>query len=155
MPKGTPPEEYEPWNDYGKPVKKRLPIPKDVKPDTMLRLAIAARVAFPDGSMSVGALRRAGIAKRLRVYRVAGKDFTTIARHRFEKRGLQHHATSKQKRPSLVRPARGDRAAIFVIRDRGQEVSTGCGAGDRDGAERDLGRTSPASTTPPAQSGRW
>ncbi|WP_426525620.1 hypothetical protein [Bradyrhizobium sp. McL0615] len=58
--------------------KKTIPIPDNVKPDTMLRLAVAAQVAFPDGSMSVGALRREGIAGRLRVYRIAGKDYTTL-----------------------------------------------------------------------------
>lgn len=36
----------------------------------------------------------------------------------------------------FLRSARGDRAAIFVILDRGKEVSTGCGASDLDGAER-------------------
>src|SRR4051812_33077976 len=77
MRKQYPPEETEPW--MWKPAKRRLPIPDSVKPDTMLRLAIAAQVAFPDGSMSVSALRREGIAGRLRIYRLRGKDFTTLA----------------------------------------------------------------------------
>jgi len=81
MPKrGFPPEEVEPWRDwYGKPGRKAIPIPKDVTPTTMLRLAVAAKVAFPDGSMSVSALRREGAAKRLTIYRIRGKDFTTLA----------------------------------------------------------------------------
>jgi len=79
MKRGYPPEEVEPGWNYGKPAKRRIPIPKDAGPDTMLRLAVAARIAFPDGSMSVGALRRAGAAGRLRTYRLAGKDFTTLA----------------------------------------------------------------------------
>lgn len=37
-----------------------------------------------------------------------------------------------------LRPARGDRATIHVILDRGKEISTGCGASDAAGAERAL-----------------
>jgi integrase len=37
-----------------------------------------------------------------------------------------------------LRPGRADRAATFVILDRGKEVSTGCGEGDLAGAERAL-----------------
>src|SRR4051812_28942736 len=35
-----------------------------------------------------------------------------------------------------LRPARKGRAEIFVILDGGKEVSTGCGKGDLEGAER-------------------
>ena len=37
-----------------------------------------------------------------------------------------------------LRPARGDRAEIWVILDRGREISTGCGKGDLAGAEQAL-----------------
>ncbi|MGA2998117.1 hypothetical protein [Bradyrhizobium sp.] len=37
-----------------------------------------------------------------------------------------------------LRPGRADRAAIWVILDGGREVSTGCGQGDPEGAERAL-----------------
>ena len=36
----------------------KVSIPDNVTPDTMLRLEAAAALAFPDGSMSVAALRR-------------------------------------------------------------------------------------------------
>lgn len=39
-----------------------------------------------------------------------------------------------------LRAARADRDAIWVIKDAGREFSTGCRAGDRDGAERALAR---------------
>lgn len=39
-----------------------------------------------------------------------------------------------------LRPARGDRDAIYVILDRGKEISTGCGAGDIEGAQRALAK---------------
>jgi integrase len=47
----------------------------------------------------------------------------------------------KAKPPRLhLRPARADRGATWVILDRGREISTGCGEGDNEGAERALAR---------------
>src|SRR5947209_13284627 len=48
-------------------------------PDAPLRLSIAAKLAFPDGSMTVSGLRREAARGRLRLERIAGKDFTTLA----------------------------------------------------------------------------
>jgi len=50
-----------------------------VDDDTPLRLDVAARLAFPDGSISGAALRRAARAGRLVIERIAGKDFVTLA----------------------------------------------------------------------------
>ena len=47
--------------------------------DTPLRLARAAAIAFPDGSMSAGGLRVEADRGRLVIYRIAGKDYTTLA----------------------------------------------------------------------------
>ena len=47
-------------------------------PDRPLRLAVAARAAFPDGSMTVSGLRREARRGRLVVERIAGKDYTTL-----------------------------------------------------------------------------
>jgi hypothetical protein len=47
-------------------------------PDAPLRLSIAAKLAFPDGSMTASGLRREAARGRLRVERIAGKDFTTL-----------------------------------------------------------------------------
>src|SRR5262249_23116547 len=44
-----------------------------------LRLAVAAALAFPDGSMSASGLRREAARGRLVVERIAGKDYTTLA----------------------------------------------------------------------------
>src|SRR6478609_8294988 len=44
-----------------------------------LRLAVAAAVAFPDGSMTASGLRREAARGRLVIERIAGKDFTTLA----------------------------------------------------------------------------
>src|SRR6266403_1489429 len=51
---------------------------ENVAPDAPLRLSIAAKLAFPDGSMTVSGLRREADRGRLRIERIAGKDFTTL-----------------------------------------------------------------------------
>ena len=53
--------------------------PRDqIGPDTPLRLAVAAAVFFPDGSMTAAGLRRERDRGRLVVERTAGKDYTTL-----------------------------------------------------------------------------
>lgn len=47
--------------------------------ETPLRLAEAAKIAFPDGGMTVSGLRREFRRGRLVIERVAGKDFVTLA----------------------------------------------------------------------------
>ncbi|WP_454619342.1 hypothetical protein [Bradyrhizobium cenepequi] len=59
--------------------RKALDIPDNIKPNTLLRLEVAACISFPDGSLSVSAMRREAAAGRLVTYRIAGKDFTTLA----------------------------------------------------------------------------
>jgi len=51
----------------------------EVKADTPLRLAVAAKIAFPDGSITAEALRREAARGRLTLERIAGKDYTTLA----------------------------------------------------------------------------
>jgi len=46
--------------------------------DAPLRLAVAAKIAFPDGSIGASGLRREASKGRLTIERVAGKDFTTL-----------------------------------------------------------------------------
>jgi hypothetical protein len=67
--------------DDAEPVRRtrKVNIPDSAGPDTMLRLEAAAALAFPDGSMTVASLRREAAAGRLAVFRIAGKDFTTLA----------------------------------------------------------------------------
>ena len=47
--------------------------------ETPLRLAIAAAIAFPDGSVSIGALRREAERGRLAIERIGGRDYTTLS----------------------------------------------------------------------------
>lgn len=56
-----------------------VPARDEVRPDAPLRLAIAAALAFPDGSMTASGLRRENARGRLVVERIAGKDYTALA----------------------------------------------------------------------------
>jgi len=56
-----------------------LPSLEQAKTDTPLRLEIAARPAFPDGSMTASGLRREATRGRLAIEKIARKDFTTLA----------------------------------------------------------------------------
>src|SRR5215469_17515724 len=60
-------------------VRSRIPSRDEIKPDTPLRLGVAAALAFPDGSMTVAGLRRESTRGRLIIERIAGKDYTTLA----------------------------------------------------------------------------
>jgi hypothetical protein len=51
----------------------------EIRPDTPVRLSVAAALAFPDGSMTASGLRRERARGRLVVERIAGKDYTTLA----------------------------------------------------------------------------
>src|SRR5271165_7197840 len=58
----------------------RINPPRDqIDANTPLRLAVAAALAFPDGSMTASGLRRESARGRLVVERIAGKDYTTLA----------------------------------------------------------------------------
>jgi hypothetical protein len=52
--------------------------PRNVGPNTPLRLAVAASLAYPDGSMTASGLRREAKRGRLVIERTAGKDYTTL-----------------------------------------------------------------------------
>src|ERR1035441_7682302 len=60
-------------------VQTTLPSWDEVKPDTPLRLSVAAAVAFPDGTMTASGLRKEAARGRLVIERIAGKDYTTLA----------------------------------------------------------------------------
>jgi hypothetical protein len=57
----------------------REPSKLDITPTTPLRLAVAAALAYPDGSMTASGLRREAKRGRLVIERTAGKDYTTLA----------------------------------------------------------------------------
>jgi len=55
-----------------------IPTRSDVSDDTPLRLAVAAAIAYPDGSMTASGLRREAARGNLVIERTAGKDYTTL-----------------------------------------------------------------------------
>jgi hypothetical protein len=50
-----------------------------IRPDTPLRLDVAARLVFPDGSITASGLRREIARGRLAYEMIAGKQFTTLS----------------------------------------------------------------------------
>src|SRR5215831_10968511 len=58
---------------------KHLPDRSEISATTPLRLAVAAALAYPDGSMTASGLRREAARGRLVIERTAGKDYTTLA----------------------------------------------------------------------------
>jgi hypothetical protein len=59
-------------------MRQSVPTRDEVRPDTPLRLSVAAALAFPDGSMTASGLRREGARGKLVIERIAGKDYTTL-----------------------------------------------------------------------------
>lgn len=57
----------------------KIRIPETVTSTTPLRLEMAAKLGFPDGSMTTGALRRLAAAQKLDHEKIAGKYFVTLA----------------------------------------------------------------------------
>jgi hypothetical protein len=57
----------------------KFPPRETITPTTPLRLEVAAQLGFPDGSMSVSALRRLAAAEKLDHERIAGKYYVTLA----------------------------------------------------------------------------
>lgn len=60
-------------------MKRALKIDREsITGETYLRLDVAAALAFPDGSIGLNSLRREAAKGRLRIWRIAGKDMTTL-----------------------------------------------------------------------------
>ena len=81
-----------------------------VTPNTPLRLEVAARLAFPDGSMKLAGLRREIARGRLAYEVIAGKHYTTLA--------------DIDAMRQLCRVPVTDRASISALRARGTELGT-------------------------------
>ena len=50
----------------------------EITPDTPLRLSVAAKLAFPDGSICTNSLRPEIAAGRLEAMKIAGKHYVTL-----------------------------------------------------------------------------
>src|SRR3954452_13512928 len=74
-----------------------------------LRLAVAAKLAFPDGSMTVSGLRKEAARGNLTIERIAGKDYTTleyIGEMRKACRVQGNHPASVSERPARTSEAK-------------------------------------------------
>jgi len=71
------------------------PARERVTDDMPLRLDVAAQMAFADGSISASSLRKEAARGRLTVWRIAGKDMTTLA----EIRNMVERCRVNQPRP--------------------------------------------------------
>jgi hypothetical protein len=60
-------------------IAKVMALDPDKRRSAPLRLAVAARVAFPDGSMGAAGLRKERDRGRLATEMIAGKEYTTLA----------------------------------------------------------------------------
>lgn len=73
-----------------------------IAPDTPLRLAKAAEIAFPEGGMKATGLRRERDAGRLETWFVAGKEYTSLAA--IEAMIALCREVSRAKREAIVAP---------------------------------------------------
>jgi hypothetical protein len=91
-----------------------MPQPREIGPDTPLLLANAAKLAFPDGSITANSLRREGKRGRLTIENIAGKDYITLGNPKSET------ATSECENAVLgsSETARDDRARAALLKDR-------------------------------------
>jgi Outer membrane protein beta-barrel domain len=118
-----------------------VPDPAKIGPDTPLRLATAAVLAYPDGSMTASGLRKEAKRGRLVIERTAGKDYTTL--HNIEHmrelcRQQPKVRDSGSAKPDGTRVGRITHHAVWLILDGRHQESTECGRDDRVGAERKL-----------------
>jgi hypothetical protein len=86
----------------------RMPDSNSIGDDTLLRLGVAAALEFPDGSISASGLRREAAHGRLKIWRIAGKDYTTKQALK-EMRGQcvlpNHHDSSSAAPAKAVAPS--------------------------------------------------
>lgn len=81
---------------------------RSVDPCAPIRLELAAKLAFPDGSMTASGLRREATRGRLVVERVAGKDYTTLEHIR----QMRELCRVRAKETGLAKEAYGTSSAV-------------------------------------------
>jgi hypothetical protein len=104
-----------------------LPPRDEIKPDTPLRLSIAAAVAFPDGSMTASGLRRERDRGRLVVERIASKEYTTLANiermRQLCRVGHDLPGSTFEKDEDGLRNGSSSTAAVKSAQERAKEIS--------------------------------
>jgi hypothetical protein len=97
----------------------RLPELELIGDDTLLRLQIAAKLEFPDGSITASGLRGEALKGRLKTWKIAGKQFTSRA----ALRELREQCLVKFCPPDLSYALIGDGAARPTGSARTRELS--------------------------------
>jgi len=124
---------------------------EDVTDDMPLRLDLAAKLAFPDGSIGLSSLRREAARGNLEVFRVAGKHMTTL-------RAIREMLERCRVKPS--QPASGSSQPAMIVELSGSsliEESRSARAALNLRLEKlrgNLPNTSQASESPPRQRAR-
>jgi hypothetical protein len=80
----------------------------EIDDDTPLRLAEAAQLAFPDGGVTAATLRKEGKRGRLVIYRIAGKDFTTLGHIK----GMRELCRVSESRPGSISSANNETQVV-------------------------------------------
>ena len=99
----------------------------NITPETPLRLSVAAKIAFPDGSMTVSGLRREAGRGRLIIEQIAGKHYTTLAniermrelcrvRPKVHESGYDHRDETKPVKPCGSSSTATDRSPHDALR---------------------------------------
>jgi len=108
----------------------------EIEPDTPLRLKVAAKIAFPDGSMTDSGLRSEIAKGRLAVERIAGRQYVTLnaikemralCREERKDRGFISEAAKavRQSGSSSTAPLKSARDAASMIAERLKKPSNG------------------------------
>src|SRR4051812_43582744 len=122
----------------------KLPPQEVVTPTTPLRLAVAAKLGFPDGSMSEAALRRCARSGKLTVERVAGRDYTRLCD--IEEMRSQCRVSAKAQGSDFKKPKTG-RPSGSSATDSGPSAQAALKANVKR-LKESLHNTSSKSTTP-------
>ena len=103
-----------------------LSSPVDVSKNAPLKFAVAAKLAFPDGSMSASGLRREMAKGHLIIERIAGKGkyYTTLSDIEDMRKLCQ---INRKVSGCGSEEERLKSASTWIIRDGSTQVRTGCG----------------------------
>jgi hypothetical protein len=125
-------------------MKTKFPQPETVTPTTPLRLEVAARLGFPDGSMSASALRRLAVSGQLDHERIAGKLFVTL--NAISEMRSRCHVPAKAPGYICPKPKKGDNdcgSSVMVDRNLALDAMNMIASE----AKKPSQNTSPKSTT--------
>jgi hypothetical protein len=118
-----------------------LPRIDTIRPETPLRLDVAAALAYPDGSMTASGLRREHKRGRLIIERTAGEGLHDPSRYPTHEGAMprrRHAPRLWLRRAQYDRHGRLTHGAIWLIKDGQHRESTRCGEDDCRGAEKAL-----------------